>query len=44
MLWRYESCLRQGTSHIESNTNCQDSANIREDEFCIVAAVADGLG
>ncbi|MBE6717560.1 MAG: hypothetical protein E7573_11655 [Ruminococcaceae bacterium] len=43
-MWKHTSFIKKGTSHEKSGTECQDSVFLREDDFCIVAAVADGLG
>ncbi len=43
-MWKHESYLQKGLSHMQSSTNCQDSVLIRENEKCVVAALADGLG
>ena len=43
-MWRYTSYIQRGLSHIRRDTECQDAVNIRENEACIIAALADGLG
>lgn len=43
-MWRYTSYLKKGLSHEKTGTECQDSVIVKEDEVCIVAALADGLG
>ena len=43
-MWKYEKYVQQGLSHIEGAIVCQDSVEIKEDDNCIVAALADGLG
>jgi len=42
--WKYTSYLKKGLSHEKAGTNCQDSVVVKDDEHCIVAALADGLG
>lgn len=42
--WKYTSYLKKGLSHEKAGTKCQDSVIVQEDEHCIVAALADGLG
>lgn len=42
--WKHTSYLQKGLSHTLADTACQDSVLITEDEHCIVAALADGLG
>lgn len=43
-MWKYTSYLKKGVSHEKAGTVCQDSVLIKEDEYCIVAALSDGLG
>jgi serine/threonine protein phosphatase PrpC len=43
-MWNYTSYLKKGLSHEKNGTECQDSVVVKEDDFCIVAALADGLG
>ena len=43
-MWKYESYLQKGNSHIKSDTDCQDSVTVKENDQIIVAALADGLG
>lgn len=43
-VWKYASYLQKGISHIQNATNCQDSVLIQENDHCVVAALADGLG
>lgn len=43
-VWKYASCLKKGIAHQKSNTECQDGIATYEDDNCIVAALADGLG
>lgn len=42
--WKYTSYLQKGLSHKKAGTKCQDSVLVKEDEHCLVAALADGLG
>ena len=42
--WKKLKYLQKGVSHVQNGTNCQDSVLIFENEDCIVAALADGLG
>lgn len=42
--WKYVSYCQKGLSHEKAGTKCQDSVIVHEDEHCIVAALADGLG
>lgn len=42
--WKYTSYVQKGLSHEKSGSTCQDSVIVKEDEYCIVAALADGLG
>ena len=42
--WKYTSYLKKGLSHEKKGEKCQDSVIIQEDEHCIVAALADGIG
>lgn len=43
-VWKQLKYLQKGVSHVQNGTNCQDSVLIYENENCIVAALADGLG
>lgn len=43
-VWKKLMYLQKGVSHVQNGTNCQDSVLIFENEDCIVAALADGLG
>lgn len=43
-VWKKLKYLQKGISHVQNGTNCQDSVLIFENEDCIVAALADGLG
>lgn len=43
-VWKKLQYLQKGVSHVQNGTNCQDSVRIFENENCIVAALADGLG
>lgn len=43
-VWKKLKYLQKGISHAQNGTNCQDSVLIFENEDCIVAALADGLG
>lgn len=43
-MWKYVSYIKKGISHQAEGIDCQDSVTIHEDENCIVAALADGLG
>ena len=43
-VWKKLKYLQKGVSHVQNGTNCQDSVLIFENEDCIVAALADGLG
>ncbi len=43
-MWKYVTYLKKGLSHEVAGTKCQDSVIAKEDEYCIVAALADGLG
>lgn len=43
-VWKKIKYLQKGVSHAQNGTNCQDSVLIFENEDCIVAALADGLG
>lgn len=42
--WKKLKYLQKGISHVQNSTDCQDSVLIYEDEDCIVASLADGLG
>ena len=43
-VWKHLKYLQKGISHVQNGMNCQDSVLIFENEDCIVAALADGLG
>lgn len=43
-MWKYTSYRQKGLSHEASGTVCQDNVLLKENEHCIVAALADGLG
>lgn len=43
-VWKQLKYWQKGVSHVQNDTNCQDSVLIYENEDCIVAALADGLG
>ena len=43
-VWKQLKYLQKGVSHVRNSTNCQDSVLIFENDNCIVAALADGLG
>lgn len=43
-VWKQLKYLQKGVSHVQNGTNCQDSVLIYENEDCIVASLADGLG
>jgi len=43
-VWKQLKYLQKGVSHVQNGTNCQDSVLIFENEDCIVASLADGLG
>ena len=43
-VWKKLKYLQKGVSHVQNGANCQDSVLIFENEDCIVAALADGLG
>lgn len=43
-MWKHVSYLKRGLSHEAENLDCQDNIQIHEDDTCIVAALADGLG
>lgn len=43
-MWKYARYMQQGISHRKRNVPCQDNVWIEEDNDCIVAALADGLG
>lgn len=43
-VWKKLKYLQKGISHVQNGTNCQDSVLIFENEDCIVASLADGLG
>ncbi len=43
-MWKYASYVRKGLSHEKSGIECQDRVLVCENENCIVAALADGLG
>ena len=43
-VWKQLKYLQKGVSHVQNSTNCQDSVLIFENDNCIVAALADGLG
>lgn len=43
-MWKHTSYIRKGLSHEAAGTKCQDSVIVKEDSYCIVAALADGLG
>lgn len=42
--WKHTSYIKKGLFHDTTGIECQDSVIVREDEYCIVAALADGLG
>lgn len=44
IMWKYVAYVKRGLSHEGENLDCQDSIQIHEDDRCIVAALADGLG
>lgn len=43
-MWKYTSYLQNGLSHKVAGIGCQDSVLAQENEYCIVAALSDGLG
>ena len=43
-MWKYTSYFKKGLSHEKAGTKCQDSVLVKEDDNCIIAALADGLG
>ncbi len=43
-MWKHIQYIKKGLSHETAGTDCQDSVQIHEDDRCIVAALADGLG
>ena len=43
-MWKYASYEQRGLSHIRSGAGCQDRVLIKENQYCVVAALADGLG
>lgn len=43
-MWKFLSFKKKGISHEQSNTCCQDSVCVSQDDRWIVAALADGLG
>ena len=43
-VWKQLKYMQKGVSHVQNGTNCQDSVLIFENEDCIVASLADGLG
>lgn len=43
-MWKHVAYVKRGLSHEGENLDCQDSIQIHEDDYCIVAALADGLG
>ncbi len=42
--WKTLAYWQKGASHEKNGTNCQDSVRLYENDNCIVAALADGLG
>lgn len=42
--WKKLKYLQKGVSHVQDGTNCQDSVLILENEDCMVASLADGVG
>ena len=43
-MWKHVTYIKKGLSHEIENLDCQDSIQIHEDENCMIAALADGLG
>lgn len=43
-MWKHVSYRKTGISHEAEGIDCQDSVRIHEDDACIIAALADGLG
>ena len=43
-MWKHIAYIRKGLSHEAENLDCQDSIQIHEDDTCLIAALADGLG
>ena len=43
-VWKKLGYVQKGVSHVQNNTKCQDSVLLFENEDCIVASLADGLG
>ena len=43
-VWKKLGYMQKGVSHVQNDTNCQDSVLLFENEDCIVASLADGLG
>lgn len=43
-VWKQLKYLKKGISHVQNGMSCQDSVLIYENENCIVASLADGLG
>lgn len=43
-VWKKLGYIQKGVSHVQNDTNCQDSVLLFENEGCIVASLADGLG